>query len=391
MRLAAARHSPERSVISTHGAPSDMRWGSEPAVFAYRKLTAIHRVTGEETSVPINASQAIIRGIGVISASDDGMVRFWDSALRKVYWERKLNDRVYASLTVDHLRERILVATTSGLVCSLTLRGEVAWARHVDLAVFATPVVDQVSDALHVATFESTCTGLDLATGNVRYRTALTTPWHHPDGLTSHRDIYASPVVTASSKTIVCAGEHVVAVSPDGNVDWDVDLAVTVRASPLLVRGSSSVIVCSVDGRCWMLNTRDGEVTRQVRLDGKILASPIASCGVVAVGVLGSCTYGLDEDTLAVRWSARRSPRSHTSFTVLPNGDFAFLDASGDAVALHALDGGFRWQTSQALGYPSHNPAMDVTPVIADDGWMYCASYEGDLYAFRFRKQESVS
>jgi hypothetical protein len=77
--------------------------------------------------------------------------------------------------------------------------------------------------------------------------------------------------------------------------------------------------------------------------------------------------------------------RSYTSFSVLPSGDFVAVAEQGDAVCLGREDGAFRWQTSQVLGLPEHEPAMDVTPIAAADGRMYGASYEGDVYTFLFR------
>lgn len=366
-------------------------WGAEPAVFGYRKLTATHTVHGTTIPVPVSASPAILRGIGVVIASDDGWVRLWDQSLERLFWERRLDRNVYASLIVDHRRDRIIVASTSGLVCSLTLRGELAWAQNLQQPVFATPVVDAESLMVHIATFGSTCVGLALESGAIRYRTVVPAPWHAPHGLAAKRDIYSSPLVSSESNTIVCAGEHVIGLSSDGALLWSLDLGASIKASPVLVQDGSAVVVCAVDGHCWMLSARDGGVIHRTRLDGKVIASPAAVGGVLAIGVQGRGSYGLNEENLDVLWEAGWSPRSYTSFSELPNGDFLLLDQSGDAVGLSSVDGSFRWQSSQVLGLPDHEPAMDITPLAADDGWMYGASYAGDVYAFRFRSSSGES
>ncbi len=79
-------------------------------------------------------------------------------------------------------------------------------------------------------------------------------------------------------------------------------------------------------------------------------------------------------------------PRDHTSVTILPDGGFAAITNAGNVVCLDPADGSFRWESSQILGLPDHEPPMHITPVASVDGRMYCASYEGDLYQFTFRR-----
>lgn len=383
--FATSRHSPERNVLTGRGARASVRWHSEPAVLGHRRLTTTHLVDGSTVPVPVSASVAVVRGVGAVVASDDGYVRLWDPSFSRSYWKRRVDRSVYAGLVVDHEHERVLVASTSGLVCCLTLRGELSWAHPLDREVFATPVIDPRARIVHVATFDSECVALDLDSGTVRARVDVPRPWSAPSGLASSRDVYASPVVTPGSVAIVAAGEHVIAWTEHDGVLWSVDLDAGIKASPTLVLDGTAVVVCAVDGSCVLLDVADGSERRRVRLDGRLVASPVVSGPTVAVGVQEGSTYGLDTATLALAWTSARAPRSYSSYSVLPNGDFIMLERCGDIVALGRDDGTFRWQSSQVLGLPDHEPAMDVTPVTSDDGWMYGASYAGDLYAFGFR------
>lgn len=382
----AFRHDPVKSTLRIRD-DLEVDWRAEPAVCGYRKLTAVHTRTGAEVDVPVSASPAVVSGLGMVLASDDGHVRLLDQRLGKVHWQRRLDRSIYASLVVDPGRRTVIVASTSGLVACFTLRGELAWSRALPHPVFATPTVSTARSLLHVATFDSTCYGLRLDDGTVAFETALPEPWYAAHGgAAAQRDIYASPVLTAASTVVFCAGEHVVCLAPDGSTVWSRDLGVGMKASPVAVRGLDAVAVFAVDGSCRLLSATDGSVLRTARLGAKITASPAVSGRTIAVGTQDGRAHGLDAGTLEVRWTAEYgAPRSYTSFSVLPSGDFVATAERGDVVSLACADGSFRWQTSQVLGLPEHEPAMDITPVAAPDGRMYCASYTGDVYMFRFR------
>lgn len=382
----AFRHDPVKSTLLVRP-DVEVDWGAEPAVCGYRKLTAAHTRTGAEVEVPVSASPAVVSGLGVVLASDDGQVRLLDQQLGKVYWQRRLDRSIYASLVVDPDRRTVIVASTSGLVACFTLRGKLAWSQALPHPVFATPTVSTERSLLHVATFDSSCYGLRLDDGAVVFEAALPKPWYAAHGgMAAHRDVYSSPVLIADSTVVLCAGEHVVCLAGDGSTVWSRDLGVGMKASPVAVHGSDAVAVFAVDGSCRLLSATDGKVLRTTRLGAKITASPAVSGRTIAVGTQDGRAHGLDAGTLDVRWTAAQgAPRSYTSFSVLPSGDFVATVGGGDAVSLACADGSFRWQTSQVLGLPDHEPAMDITPVAAPDGRMYCASYAGDVYVFRFR------
>jgi outer membrane protein assembly factor BamB len=382
----AFRHDPVKSVLRG-GAGHGCHWEREPIVCGYQVLTFDHPHGGPPLQVPVSATPAVVTGVGVVVASDDGFVRLFPRGLGKHFWQRKLNSAVYASLVVDAGRERVVVPATNGRVTCLDLRGTVAWSTDVGAPVFATPTVVPDADLLVVAAFQGRCVGLDLATGVERFQVALPAPWHAAHGgSASHRDPYASPAVTAEGNVVVCCAEHVVCLGPDGAEVWRRGVGTGIKASPVALHRTGEVAVCPVDGRCLFLDARTGEVRHQVFLDGKIVGSPAVSGTILAVGVASGHTYGLDIRAREVRWTAGQgAPRAYTSYSVLPTGDFIVTAERGNVVSLRRDDGRFQWETSQVMGVPHHDPTMDVTPVAAPDGRMYCASYSGVVYEFRFQ------
>ncbi|MBM7771686.1 outer membrane protein assembly factor BamB [Actinokineospora baliensis] len=384
----AFRHDPVRTVLPLSPSPTpQVRWTTEPAVCGYVQLAHRDTRTGADIPVPVCASPVAVPGVGVVVGTYDGRVRFYERSLAKVYWERQVGGPVYAPLVADHVRRRVVVSTTYGHVAALDLRGLFAWQVETGSAVHAAPAVVPAADLLVVATFGSRCLGLDLATGEVRFTRDLPRPWHAAyGGSAAARDAYASPVSTEDGGVVVACAEHVLCLEPDGSVRWQHEIGHAVKASPAVLGGRGLVAVCSVNGQCLLLDTASGQPRGAVDLGGKVVASPAVSGDFLVVGTQDGTAHGIDVTAPRLAWrAAGYAPREYTSFTVLPDGDFAAVTAGGNAVGLRRADGRFLWETSQLLGLAEHDPAMDVTPVVSPDGSMYCGSYSGVLYHHRFR------
>lgn len=384
--IAAFRHDPVKSVLWA-GEPGRFHWDREPAVCGYRMLTYQSASVGRAVPVPVSATPAVITGVGVCVASDDGYVRLHNTGLTKVYWERRMNSGVYASLVVDAGRGRVIAAATSGLVACFDVRGALVWSADVGAPVFATPTVLSGGDVLVIATFHSNCVGVDLESGALVFQRKLPEPWHAAcNGSASYRDPYASPAATDAGTAIICCAEHVLCLAPDGTELWRQVVGHGIKASPVTLHETGGVAVCPVDGRCVFLDSRTGDLRGELFLGSKVTTSPAVSGTVLAVGTSAGSVFGLDVRSCDVIWTAGQgAPRSYTSFSVLPPGDFIATSERGNVVCLRRDDGRFQWETSQVMGLPEHDPAMDITPVAGPDGTMYCASYSGVVYEFNFR------
>jgi outer membrane protein assembly factor BamB len=329
----------------------------------------------------------VITGAGVIVAGYDGYTRFYDRALNKVYWKRRLDSAIYASLVLDLGRRRVVAAATSGMVACFDLRGELAWSAHTGVPIYATPTVLPACGVLVLAAFGSRCVGLRLDTGEQVFDRCLPRPWHSAHGgSAAYRDPYASPVTTEAESVIVCCAENVVCLASDGTELWRQEIGHAIKASPVALHATGEVAVCPVDGRCLFLDNRSGQLKGEVFLGAKITGSPAVSGAILAVGTQRDTVAGLEIHGREVVWtSAQGAPREYTSFSVLPDGNFIATSLRGNVVCLRREDGRFLWETSQVLGLADHEPAMDVTPVTGPDGSMYGASYAGHLYHFRFQ------
>jgi outer membrane protein assembly factor BamB len=363
-----------------------VEWSREPVVCGYQRLSYDNPTLGRTVSVPVSATPAVATGAGVIAAGDDGFIRFFDRGLGKIYWQRRLDSGIYASLIFDVARRRVVVAATSGLLTCFDLRGGLMWSAHAGAQVCATPTILPEADVLVVAAFHSRCLGIALATGEVVFERRLPAPWAAAyGGSAAHRDPYASPATTGHDTAIVCCAEHALCFAADGTELWRREIGHAIKASPAALHELDQVAICAVDGRCLILDAGTGELRHELALGAKITASPAVSGGILAVGTQCDTVVGVDACSGEIAWtSPQGAPRSYTSFTVLPDGNFIATSSRGNIVCLRRDDGAFVWETSQVLGIPDHEPDMDVTPVVGPDGRMYCGSYSGFLYQFRF-------
>jgi outer membrane protein assembly factor BamB len=392
LAVPAFRHDPIKAVLvlpkrSSGLSVESVNWLKEPAVCGYRRLIYENKNLAQPVPVPVCSTPAVITGVGAVVGSYDGHIRLYSRTMDKVYWDRRLDSPLYASLVVDVGRRTIVTAATSGLVVCFDLRGNLVWSTNVGFPIYATPTVLPHADVLVIAAFHSRCIGLNLETGKKLFEQNLPEPWQAPYGGSAvHRDPYASPVSTASGNVIVCCAEHVLSFAPDGTKLWQQEIGHSIKASPVALAKVDQIAICPVDGRCIFFASQTGQKCGEVALGTKITASPAVSGNMLAVGTRDGIAFGLNIHTHEVVWtSSHGAPRDYTSFSVLPDGNFIATSSNGNVIGLSYSDGRFLWETSQVLGLPDHDPVMDITPMAGPDGSMYCGSYSGVIYHFRFQ------
>lgn len=385
-RIANFRHDPVRMVLPCKSGPK-VDWSSEPIVRNYRILTYFNKTLGRSVRVPVSATPVVVPNVGIIVASDDGFIRFFDSSLERIFWELRQLSPFYAPLLLSEGGSAVIVASTKGTVTSIDLKGTVNWVTPLPNPVFATPAIDFRHNLLVVPAFGGCVYGLDAPTGQVRWVRELPKPWGWSfRAASAAREPYASPVMVEDGNTILCCGEHIVSISDCGDELWHLNIGHTVKASPLRIPNSDIVVLCAVDGVARFINVKSGEIIETIELGGKVVASPAISENIIAIGTMGGETAGLSTRERKIIWRTRiDGPREYSSITVLPDGNFAFTGSRGNIVCVNRDDGRFMWETSQVLGLPDHEPTLDITPIASPTGSMFCASYSGFLYHFIFR------
>lgn len=388
------RHHPGRSTLIRHGdRGASVDWRAEPAVVGHRRL--VHRTAnGDEIPVPICATPAMIGSAGIVVAGYDGVVRFLDPTLTKEYWNIRLRAGVYAPIVVDPRGPGMLVGCIDGTVARLGLKGALEWSTPLgELPIYPAPLVLVAPRLLVVATYHGWCFGLDLDDGSVRFHLRLPRPWHAAQGgLAAWRDPYASPAAITDEIFVQCCAERALLIDARGMVLSDHAIAAPVRASPVFNPRTREVLVVSATGDCRFISTESGEARWGPALGARVVASPAVSGSVAAIGTTDGNLFGVDVESGLVAWRKPDfTPRDHSSVALLPSGDFVLTTERGNAAAVRACDGRFLWESDQRLGQGDQDPRMDLTPLAAPDGHLYCASYSGNVYSFVFPEMSPLS
>ncbi len=388
-RISRFRHDPVRATSEESlNSILKINWAQEPVVGSYLKLLTENLNTKLNVSVPISATPLIVSGVGVVITSDDGYIRFYSLDLKKVFWERRLNASIYSSPVFDRIEKTIIVTSTRGLVICLDLQGKMKWNFNLGHPAFANQSLLSDGFTLVFSLFNSHALALNIKTGEIIFQVDLPKPWHVAEGsFAGYRDAYASPVATQNNHVVICCAEDVLCFSSIGVELWRQKVGHSIKASPVLIESTSEVFVTLVNGDCLFLSLLDGTIHHKLNTGSKITASSAISKDVIIVGLQGEVSLGISVLTREIVWkSDQGSSRSYTSYTLLPDGNFIFTNARGNIVALDALNGNFIWESSQVLGISNQETPMDITPIVDSNGFMYCASYEGDIYYFFFSK-----
>jgi outer membrane protein assembly factor BamB len=172
---------------------------------------------------------------------------------------------------------------------------------------------------------------------------------------------------------------------------WRTDLPAEIKASPVVADDQGLVAIATVAGVCHLLDLTDGKLQTSIPLRDKVTASGALQQGLLVLGLATGRVVCIDLSRGEITWEATHGgPRSYTSFTLNPSGDFIATSKDGNIICRNAMTGKFLWESTQVMGLPDHEPSMDITPVASSTGRMYCASYNGDLYEFSFQRYRST-
>ena len=388
-RQAAFRHDPVNLVLGT-GSARSVRWDKEPALCGYAKLTHFSERLKREIAVPVCATPLVVLGKGAIVGSYDGRVRLFSEDLSGTIWEDRMSAAIYSTPVAVGVRGIAIVASTNGEVIALSPDGKRLWRAELGSPVYASPTFLPQADIAVFCCFGGRCFGVNVEDGTIEFARDLPRPWSSAfGGKAAHRDPYASPVATDLGHVVVCCADSVICFASDGALLWRRDLDAAIRASPMFLGVTAEVSVATTNGDCVFLNAATGEIAHKWSATTKIVGSPASSGDFVLIGDVDGEATCIHAPSRAVAWRrSHASPKDHSSYTITPVGDFIATNGRGNVLCLGREDGRFLWETSQLLGLAEHDPALDATPIASADGGMYCGSYSGFVYFFRFQPSE---
>jgi len=212
-----------------------------------------------------------------------------------------------------------------------------------------------------------------------------------PDGsvkwqYTTGEEMLSSPAIDSEGSVYIgglTAGDsHVFAFPPEGGTPkWTFAATGGFFSSPSIGIGGEVIIGCR-DNKVYALSPLDGSVIWSYEVEGPVDSSfAIGSDGAIYFGIGSMSTiykfYAL-EPTGALRWSLDLDYPVVQSAPAIDKDGFIYATASSFlAGAIFALspDGNFIW----SYAVPSR---IDASPVIAEDGTLYAAAWDGILRAF---------
>lgn len=384
--MAAFRHDPSIRVCRS-SIINNVDWSVEPVITAYREFSYNNKRLGQVIRVALHSTPVLIEGVGLIACSDDGFIRFIKLSLDEVFWELRVAASIYSSPIYLNDKKAILVCTTGGSVLAISLMGKLLWKTSVEFPIYAGAI--RSGSSIFVGVFNYSLYCLDVDTGRIQFQYQLPAPrGARVGGIAAFRDPYATPCV-ANDLVIAVCGESVVCVSPEGTLVWSVRFQGSIRSSPAFCSEFNTLVIASVDGRITLLDGGSGKLLKEFNCSAKIVNSPAISKGIACVGDESGKVYAIDIRMKEVKWVYEvGAALGYTSVTLTPADDFVFLSERGNAVCVSRDEGRFLWETSQNLQLTDHERCMHVTPIISQQGQMYCASYSGYLYRFDFVAME---
>ncbi len=250
-------------------------------------LTVVHRIT---TGGRISTQPVVNNNGRVVFGSHDGILYGVDVERGSVLWRVNSGDRIYSSPLIAP-DGTAYAGTDADRLFSVDLRGHLQWALATDADADTAPA--RADDG-----------SLRFAAGRVLYATSaeLTIQWR----LEFASKLYASPLVLADGTTLIgCQDDKLYAVDSAGVIRWQAATEGDVDATPA-VHGDT-VYVGSDDGSVYAFALSDGQRKWRTPVGGYVRAgAAIGLDGRVVVGTFGPNprVVALDGRTGAIAWSA---------------------------------------------------------------------------------------
>jgi len=365
----------------------DFNWDFEPIVSNYKKITYQNQTMNKEFNVPISATPIIVPGHGVIVCSDEGYIRFFKEDFSEIFWELRAKEDIYSTPIFDSPGFAFIVSTSKGNIFKIDLNGNILWHTNLKNPIYGVGKICYRTNNIYLSGFNQKGHILNNKTGKEKKRIDLPSPWYNNfPTVAGHRDPYAGPALTKEGNVLFTNGEFLTCVSSEGEILWKNNITHIVKSTPAVSFTRDLGILGNVRGEIILFRPETGEILKNIKTNAKIIHSPAISKDIAVIANELGEIFGIDLITCEIKWTYKlNSEMLYTSFTTLPNGNFIFNSKRGNIYCLGQKNGEFLWETSQVLGLEEHEPNMDTTPICGNNGLMYCTSYSGFVYQFRFK------
>lgn len=380
---ATSRHDPVRLSTVNPTQPRTYRFGVEPVLTGLVHLT--HQ--GQSGAVPVPVSVTpLVFDEHVIVAGYDGRVRRFDRNLEDSKVLFRIREPIYATPVIDRQRGVVVMGGLWGSVVAFDVDGNIVWRHRTRGKISASPTLLENGTHLAVVDRSKCLTILETRSGQVTNCKQLQGNWRDAVALPGARSSpFATPLALEDSLVYV-DGPTIVRVDTGGKTIWSRTVSAEVRASPAVDRAGGGVLIGATDGTICVLSAANGAIQERWSVPARVTASPVFGSGLALVPSAAG-VYALRRGSDQIDVVSPYVVRDHGSVTTSPDCDLLFTSGAGSVVTLRP-DGAFCFEATARLEDLGEELTFDGTPVCTVDGYLYAASYQGYVAAFRYEAVE---
>jgi outer membrane protein assembly factor BamB len=255
-------------------------WGRS-AIFAYDVLRGERkwRVKGS----PVNTGLLLFEG-QVIAADDHGRVTAYATDSGKINWRFELGDKLGVKSTPALVGDRLFVADDAGHVSAVSAAdGHLIWMAETSFPSYVSLAADE--EYVYVPTTRGRFIALSAADGHI--------VWSYDAG----DDTVQLSAAAVGRKEIIFGGSDGLVRSlrrEDGVPLWTTDAHAAVSATPLITE--STVYVGTMRSRLLALSLRNGTISWETKLDGRIKSAFALKNGRLVVLAEPRTVYAFEQE-----------------------------------------------------------------------------------------------
>lgn len=347
-----------------------------PEAGAVRSLAADSAAPDHPRHVPSGPARAF-RG----DSRHTGRTSYVGPGRARLRWSFKTADRITAQAVTD-AQGRVYFGSHDGHLYALTASGQLRWRRFLGqrrggpkvskVKVYATPLIGP-SGNLYIGSDSNHFWSFDPE-GRLRFK--IPTEGNADTGTSW----------SSAGQVHFCAGRHLYAVTPEGEVRWRYEAFGKLYTTPA-VGADGTVYVGSQDDHVYAVGA-EGALRWSFRAGGDVDSSPlVAEGGLLYVGADDGHVHALGPDG-ALRWSRPVYGYVRAPLALGLDGSViaGVFGPKPRLVALDPRDGSERWSFAVSVADSAEIGVMSA-PLVDAAGQIYFGAHDDHLYAITAQGQ----